>query len=111
VRSHAIVALTASTKTVDRQRSFDQVKHMAANGDEQASAVLEAVKGLVLDHPWFQFRGVCDCLQFYSKYFLEQSQTLVFTFLLRPKQSKRSLMSSRDWRIRMIHMLSCEFAL
>jgi hypothetical protein len=49
VRSHAIVALTASAIMVDRRRSWEQLHRMADAGDEQAVAVLEALQGFTLD--------------------------------------------------------------
>jgi hypothetical protein len=49
VRSHAIVALTASAIMVDRQRSWKMLHTMAAAGDEQAVAVLKALSGFTLD--------------------------------------------------------------
>jgi hypothetical protein len=49
VRSHAIVALTKSAIMIDRQRSLAQLHRMADAGDEQAVAVLEALKGFTLD--------------------------------------------------------------
>jgi hypothetical protein len=48
VRSHAIVAVTASAIMVDRLRSLSQLKRMADAGDEQAQAVLEALQGFTL---------------------------------------------------------------
>jgi hypothetical protein len=49
VRNHAVVALTTSANIVDRRRSLAQLRTMAANGDEQASAVLDAMVGLVIE--------------------------------------------------------------
>jgi hypothetical protein len=49
VRSHAIVALTASAIRIDRQRSWKMLHTMAAAGDEQAVAVLKALSGFTLD--------------------------------------------------------------
>jgi hypothetical protein len=48
VRSHAIVALTASAIMIDRQRSWKMLHTIAAAGDEQAAAVLEALDGFTL---------------------------------------------------------------
>ena len=48
VRSHATVALTESAIMVDRQRSWKMLNIMASNGDEQAAAVVKALKGLVI---------------------------------------------------------------
>jgi len=49
VRSHAIVALTASAIMVDRRRSWEQLHRMADACDEQAIAVLDALQGFTLD--------------------------------------------------------------
>ena len=49
VRNHAVVALTTSANIVDRRRSLTQLRTMAANGDEQAIVVLEALQGLTLE--------------------------------------------------------------
>jgi hypothetical protein len=49
VRNHTVVVLTSSANIVDRRRSLAQLRTMAAAGDEQATAVLEAMSGLMLD--------------------------------------------------------------
>ena len=49
VRSHAVVVLTTSANIVDRRTSLAQLRTMAANGDEQAVEVLEALHGFALD--------------------------------------------------------------
>jgi len=48
VRSHAVVALTESAHLLERQRSWKMLHIMAANGDEMAQAVLEALQGFTL---------------------------------------------------------------
>jgi hypothetical protein len=42
------VALTTSANLVDRQRSLDQLRRMAANGDEMAAEVVKALNGLII---------------------------------------------------------------
>jgi hypothetical protein len=49
VRNHAVMATTTSANTVDRQRSLAQLKRMAADANDGAVTMMEALKDLVIE--------------------------------------------------------------
>lgn len=49
VRNHAVVATTTSAALIERQRSYKQLQTMAAAGNEDAVATLEALKDFVIE--------------------------------------------------------------
>jgi hypothetical protein len=49
VRNLATVCRTESANTVERLRCWEQLKRMAKDGDPQAQAVVDALRGLVIN--------------------------------------------------------------